>query len=211
MKVLSKLKWKVSIYNRKRKLSYIQEEIPENSTLLDVGVAPIKNVPTNYANYLDEYFLKKDRRFDALGLERSGDFTFFKNRYTNCNLILFDGRHFPDFLTLKPYDIALSNAVIEHVGTREEQLQWLKGLRSVCKRLIITTPNKYFPVESHTNILLRHIFSKQCREWLLSKRKINLFSLKEFIEILENAGFQVEKIKKNKLLFMTLDFVIVCK
>ena len=209
MELLSNLKWKVSAYNRRRKLDFIISQLPAGCRLVDVGVEPIQQRPSNTVNYIEEYFLRKNRHLDVLALESDGDYTFFREYYSNCDLILFDGRNFPR--VNEPYDVALSNAVIEHVGTRAEQLEWLKGLRGICKKLIITTPNRFFPVESHTNVIMKHILSRRFRERLMTEKNINLFSLEEFTQILKETGFKIKKIKKDRLMFLTLDFVVVCE
>lgn len=206
MRLIEKMKWWASGFNRRRKIKYIMRNVSDDETIIDVGVSPVSAIPTDHTNYINEYFLGLGRPIAALGLA-SEDFSFFRHYYTNCTLHLFDGRNFPNFE--KKYDIALCNAVIEHVGTREEQLQWLIGLRSICNRLIITTPNRYFPVESHTNTVLKHIFSSKYKERLLSSN-INLFSLREFMNLLSAAGFHIVAIKKNKLLFFNIDFVLTC-
>lgn len=53
-------------------------------------------------------------------------------------------------------DFALANAVIEHVGDREDQLLMVKEMTRVARCWVITTPNKWFPIESHTSTLLWH-------------------------------------------------------
>jgi hypothetical protein len=132
-------------------------------------------------------------------------------------LILFDGIHFPVFQ--EKFNAALSNAVIEHVGNREFQLQWLIGLSKCCERLIITTPNRFFPVESHSNKLFIHWFPASIRNRLATLCGLKkdffddlfLLSKREFASLVSEAGFTVLSIKGNRILRLASDFVIVAQ
>ena len=55
-------------------------------------------------------------------------------------------------------DFALANAIIEHVGQEQEQRRMVEEMTRVSRTWIITTPNKWFPVESHTSTLFLHWF-----------------------------------------------------
>ena len=54
------------------------------------------------------------------------------------------------------FDVALSNAVIEHVGDEDDQRRFVAEHLRVAPRAIITTPNRWFPLETHTRALFRH-------------------------------------------------------
>jgi SAM-dependent methyltransferase len=54
------------------------------------------------------------------------------------------------------FDVVLSNAVIEHVGGRREQEQFVAEHLRVARHWVITTPNRWFPLEPHTGVFLRH-------------------------------------------------------
>lgn len=54
------------------------------------------------------------------------------------------------------YDLVYSNAVIEHVGGRNEQQRFVAEHARVGKHWILTTPNRYFPVESHSDVFFAH-------------------------------------------------------
>jgi hypothetical protein len=54
------------------------------------------------------------------------------------------------------FDVAFSNAVIEHVGDREEQRLFVEELGRVAPRVFVSTPNRWFPVETHTLVPLVH-------------------------------------------------------
>jgi hypothetical protein len=79
-------------------------------------------------------------------------------------------------------DFALANAIIEHVGKEAEQRRMVDEMTRVARSWVITTPNKWFPVESHTHTLFLH--------WLPSWRRkhehkfTRLLSLREFRALL---------------------------
>jgi SAM-dependent methyltransferase len=54
------------------------------------------------------------------------------------------------------FDIVFSNAVIEHVGDRDRQRQFVHEALRVGRRSFITTPNRRFPVEVHTRLPVVH-------------------------------------------------------
>jgi len=54
------------------------------------------------------------------------------------------------------FDVAFSNAVVEHVGGREEQRRFVTELCRVAPRVFVSTPNRWFPVETHTLVPLVH-------------------------------------------------------
>jgi SAM-dependent methyltransferase len=58
------------------------------------------------------------------------------------------------------FDVAFSNAVIEHVGGREEQRRFVEELCRVAPRVFLSTPNRWFPVETHTLVPLVHWFPR---------------------------------------------------
>ncbi len=54
------------------------------------------------------------------------------------------------------FDIAFSNAVVEHVGGREQQRRFVAELCRVAPRIFVSTPNRWFPVETHTLVPFVH-------------------------------------------------------
>jgi hypothetical protein len=79
-------------------------------------------------------------------------------------------------------DFALANAIIEHVGQAPEQRQMVQEMTRVARTWVITTPNRWFPVESHTHTIFLH--------WLPGWRKkherkfTRLLSRREFRALL---------------------------
>jgi Methyltransferase domain len=54
------------------------------------------------------------------------------------------------------FDVAFSNAVVEHVGGREQQRRFVAELCRVAPRVFLSTPNRWFPVETHTLLPVLH-------------------------------------------------------
>lgn len=54
------------------------------------------------------------------------------------------------------FDLVFSNAVIEHVGGEVAQRQFVAEHGRVGRTWVLTTPNLWFPVESHTRAIARH-------------------------------------------------------
>ena len=89
------------------------------------------------------------------------------------NWIQADGRDLP-FLTHE-FDLVFSNAVIEHVGDKTDQNDFFRETDRVGRNWIVTTPNRLFPVESHTQVLFKHMNSNwkhSSFSRLLSKRDL---------------------------------------
>lgn len=82
-------------------------------------------------------------------------------------------------------DFALANAIIEHVGAEEEQRRMVEEMTRVARAWVITTPNRWFPIESHTTTVLRH--------WIPAWRNrrnefTRLLSRREFRALLPNGA-----------------------
>ena len=54
------------------------------------------------------------------------------------------------------FDLVYANAVIEHVGSLEDQQQFVREIDRVGRSWVITTPNRWFPVEAHYHTTWSH-------------------------------------------------------
>lgn len=138
-----------------------------DATILDVGVSDAIN---DGANLLERHYPHPDR-ITAAGLGEGSEFraafpTVGYHRIEPNARLPFDDDAF---------DIAVSNAVIEHTGSRENQHAFVAELMRVAKQVFISAPNRLFPVEHHTAVPLLHYwrptFEIACRalkkdEWL---------------------------------------------
>lgn len=120
--------------------------------ILDVGVSDIVN---DAANMVERKYPFPDR-ITAAGIGAADEFraTFPKVTYTQIEAnrpLPFGDKHF---------DIATSNAVLEHVGSRANQEFFVREMVRVAHRVFISVPNRWFPVEHHTGIPLLHYWDK---------------------------------------------------
>lgn len=85
-------------------------------------------------------------------------------------------------------DFALANAIIEHVGDEQRQRALVSEATRVARCWVITTPNKWFPIESHTSSLFVHWFPA----WRKGRREFTrLLSLREFKALLPPGALVV--------------------
>lgn len=118
-------------------------------------------------------------------------------------------------------DILFSSATIEHVGCKENQKKMVENMIELSnKYIIITTPNRYHPIEFHTKLPLLHYFPKVFHRILLKligysyfaqEKNLNLLSYADFNDILKtftNIDFKIIKIK---LLGFTSNLIAICQ
>ncbi|MDP3964937.1 MAG: methyltransferase domain-containing protein [bacterium] len=178
-------------------------------TVLDLGFSEIEYSDTD--NYLEKHYPHQSK-ITALGIDQPKEFL---QRYPKVKCVSYDGTTFP--FTDKQFDICWSNAVMEHVGDRQQQLRFLSEIRRVAKHGFLTTPNKHFPIEVHTRVPLLHLLPKPWFDAILRKLGKNwatgdymhLFSEKDLRRTLAEAGYKKYRIIKNRILFWPVDFVVV--
>ncbi len=127
--------------------------------ILDIGVS---DVITDGANVLEESY-ELPKNITACGL---GPGLGFKASFPSVGYLqIAPGAPLP--FADGSFDIATSNAVLEHVGSDERQYYFVRELCRVAKRVFISVPNRLFPIEHHTAIPLAHYqdatFKLACR------------------------------------------------
>lgn len=84
-------------------------------------------------------------------------------------------------------DFALANAIIEHVGDEVDQLRMVAEMCRVARSWVITTPNRWFPVESHTSTMFKHWLPG----WRAQQPKFTrLLSRREFADLAPDARIE---------------------
>ncbi|HET6453337.1 MAG TPA: class I SAM-dependent methyltransferase [Armatimonadota bacterium] len=132
-----------------------------NDRVLDVGVEAIRN---NEFSNLFETLYPYPKNLIALSYL---DPEAVKDFYPGVRFVCGDGRRLP-FLD-KSFDIAVSNAVLEHVGNTADQASFVREMCRVAHKVFITTPNRHFPVELHSRLPFVQYMPRPIRNWMLAR------------------------------------------
>jgi SAM-dependent methyltransferase len=175
--MLSRVASRVSLRSRERKLELFLSELrpgPETS-VVDVGVtdAPFGGGSTD--NFFEALY-PWPGQVTAVGhteLDR------FAAAFPAVTAVRADGRHLP--FADAQFDVGFSNAVIEHVaGGREGQRLFVHELCRVARRVFVTTPNRFFPLEVHTLLPFAH--------WLPPTPRGRVLRARGFDDVLDPLG-----------------------
>lgn len=111
-------------------------------------------------------FIPLYQRFDSVAVANLSPPSHDAGGSYNIRIVNADGRRLP--FADKSFDWVFSNAVIEHVGSWEDQRQFAKEIRRVAsKGYFITTPNLYFPIEPHALLPLYQFYPARLKPFAL--------------------------------------------
>ena len=145
MRIINRAKHRFSAWNRRHKLAFMRTYIEQHGlrTVIFVGTGS-RRKPSDG--------MIEDGIAPAIQVVAACDVQVQPCPWRP--FVVCDGRALP--FRDGAVDLIISNAVLEHVGDAEDQLRFLAEHARVGRRWIATTPNRWFPVESHTDAVLRH-------------------------------------------------------
>lgn len=202
---------RISGRNRERKVRLFMETLPltSSSRVLDVGFTDHEYDP--HDNYLEQHY-PWPSQLTALGIDEPIE---CPRRYPEVSFVRYDGMRFP--FEDAHFDVAYSNAVIEHVGSRERQLLFLSELLRVAHSVWMTTPSRRFPIDTHTLIPLAHwlplrardaIYTRLGKPWATGEY-LNLLYKRDIERLLLDSGAKHYRIITNRFALWPLDYVVV--
>jgi Methyltransferase domain len=154
--VLGDVAARASLWNRRRKLALFLETMrpgPETS-VVDVGVGdtPFGTEPGVAAthNFFEALYPWPSRITAVSDVPLPN----FAQAFPSIRTVAASGLELP--FANDEFDIAFSNAVVEHVGGRDEQRRFVAELCRVAPRVFLSTPNRRFPFETHTLVPFVH-------------------------------------------------------
>src|SRR3954451_7647436 len=151
---------RVSLRSRERKLRLFLELLapgPE-TTVVDVGVTDAPFGAGSTDNFFEARYPWPER-ITGVGLT---ELDRFAAAFPRVRCVTADGRRLP--FADGEFDVAFSNAVVEHVGARGDQRAFVHELCRVARRVFVTTPNRWFPLEVHTLLPLVHWLPRDRRD-----------------------------------------------
>jgi hypothetical protein len=160
-----------------------------DTTILDVGVTSDRTYEAS--NYLEAWYPFKDR-ITASGID---DAAFLSETYPGMKFVQADALNLP--FADRAFDVVHASAVIEHVGSFDNQVRMISECARVARKgLFITTPNRWFPVEFHTVLPLVHWLPKTVfrrtmrsigRDFFADEANLNLMSGSELRQAAQTA------------------------
>lgn len=196
--------------SRQHKADQFYNECKNECKVLDVGVS----IESNNAGPARNSFLKdfkfSKKFYTGLGVQ---DLSLMSIIHPGYKFYTYDGTEFP--FGNDEFGMVWSNAVIEHVGRHEQQLYFLNEMLRVSKKIFFSTPNKYFPIETHTNILFLHYFNTRFYSYLkhsnydYDPKTLNLLSHKKLSLLLDESNASTFRIIRNKLYGFTMTYSVV--
>ena len=128
------------------------------TTVVDIGVSDDEN---EGANYLEKHY-PWPRSITCAGI---GDGELVRRAYPDISFVRIEpGQSLP--FENDRFDIACSNAVIEHVGGAAQRQAFIAEHLRIAKTAFITFPNRWFPIEHHTGIPILHYIPSLFRKAL---------------------------------------------
>jgi hypothetical protein len=121
-----------------------------SDTILDVGAS---DVVGDAANVIERRYPAQEK-ITAVGLGQGNAFKVSFPQIQYRQILANQALPFAD----ASFDIVTANAVLEHVGSAENQRFLISEMIRVGGRVFITVPHRFFPVEHHTAIPFLHWF-----------------------------------------------------
>ncbi len=199
------------LYEARAKLfSKIINYIPEGSKIIDVGTTPVKDKHENF--FLGHYkFPSNITCFSNQNLD------ILKELYPQLQTIMGDGRDTK--LPSNSYDISISNATLEHVGSFSNQIKFVKEMYRIAKkRAIVITPNRFYPIDFHSTFPFIHWLPKNYHrkilkffkyDFLAEEHNLNLLSKNDLKKICEISNFKNYEIIKMKFYGLTSNLILI--
>jgi len=204
-------KKKVMGVSRERKLRHFYSLFGEGESVLDVGVAAESKSGLPARNLFLKTYRYDPGTYTGLGVQ---DLSGMEDLFPGKRFVKYPGGKFP--FSDREFDWVFSNAVIEHVGDDDAQLLFLNEMMRVSQNVFFTTPNKYFPLESHTNVLFLHwndeLFYRWCNKnkpWV-KRKNLYLFSFARLRNLLKSSRATSFIIYKNRFVGIPMTFTITC-
>lgn len=191
---------RASLWNRRRKLALFLAELRPGAetTIVDVGVGDT-GFDTEPGVALSHNFFEAlypwPERITAVS---DVPLPNFAQEFPAIASVTASGTDLP--FEDDSFDIAFSNAVLEHVGGPKEQRRFVHELCRVAPRVFISTPNRRFPLEVHTLVPFLHWLPRRARDRAFAAlrrdawRGVELLNRRELLGLFP-AGAQVRVVE----------------
>ena len=141
----------------------------ENDKVLDIGVTP-DNSLLESNDFEKMYPYTQNITMSTIEDASNLEYVFNGAKFVRNE----PGKPFPFYD--KQFDILFCSAVLEHVGDDDTQRQFVDECIRVARKIYLTTPNKYFPIEFHTYLPFIHYLPRRTHQKILRLLKMNFWA-----------------------------------
>ena len=204
-------KVKLNARNEFFNLFLINNNYSKDKSIIDIGSTPSVEKEQNI--FLEN--IKDNQNVTCLSNQ---DCRILQKKYKNIKkVIIGDARN--TLLKGNSFDIVHSNATIEHVGSFENQVLFVREMLRISKESVfIQTPNRLYPLDFHTILPFIHWLPKKIHRKILKflnkdfyskEENLNLLSIKDLKKICKILKIKKYKILKYKLFFFTSNLIMI--
>lgn len=183
--ILDRLKNDLAFQVRRRIFDrFMRECAPTpSSRVADFGVSGNRDHPAHY--FFESLYPHRDR-LTVIGraAEEAG---WFAEAFPGIRFLEADLRAIP--LPTGYFDYGICNAVVEHAGPARQQAALVAEVCRVCRCVLFTTPNKWFPLELHTWLPVLHWLPDPAYRAVLRRLGRGYFAEVENLNLLDAGSF----------------------
>ena len=205
---------KIILKKRLEIVDLINKQIALNdiNNVLDVGTT--NDTENQSSNFIIKN-LKNIRELYSIS-DQFINSTLFKKKLQKSIIENFSEHEIENFKS----DLVISNATIEHVGNYNDQKAMIDNMIKFSKKMvIISTPNRYHPLEFHTKIPFIHWLPKTIHRKILKKLNLSFYSKEKNLNLLSRSDLKSfvknEEIKSEfryiKFLFFRSNLILILK
>ena len=178
------------------------------SKVLDLGVTPDTTLPES--NFFEALYPYR-KQITAASIE---DASCIESKFPGVKFSQIGRGRLP--YADKQFDMVFCSAVLEHVGTRDEQRQFVSEVIRVSKAFFLTTPNRWFPIDFHTLVPFAHWLPQKQHQATLRSLGHDFLARTENLNLLSATDVQAlfpadvtPKLRKLRLVGWTSNLVVL--
>ena len=192
-------------------LFLVNNNYSKYKSVIDIGSTPSIEKEQNT-------FLENTKDNQNVTCLSNQDCRILQKKYKNIKNVII-GDAISTLLKDNSFDIVHSNATIEHVGSFENQVSFVREMLKISKESVfIQTPNRLYPLDFHTILPFIHWLPKKIHRKILKflkkdfyskEENLNLLTAKDLKEICKILNIKRYKILRYKLLFLISNLILV--
>ncbi len=211
--LFQKIYKKLIIRSRNKFFAYFLDNTgyTDEKSVIDVGTTPSLDDEENI-------FLINTKNNQNITCLSNQDCKILFQKFNNIkDFLIEDGKN--TNLKDNSFDIVHTNATIEHIGSYDNQISFVKEMIRISRKYIfIQTPNRFYPIDFHTILPIIHWFPKNIHRKLLKFFNLNFYSYEENLNLLSKKDLKNIckllklknfKIIEHKLFFLTSNLILI--